>query len=245
MKTRKPITTISYNSESFLKLKLEELRKAKIISIWFFIEHQPEEDEKKAHKHLWVMPAKTIQTDDLVDELLEPDPKHDKPLKCLHFQSCNSFSDWYLYSIHDPSYLMRKGQKRKYSYMPEQFVCSDRDELEEMVHEIDMTDYTAIGRMVNAIEQGESFSDYIRRGAVPVQLFKQYQAAWEFLVPTRTQRNGRETHTPVDSAVAAEMESRPQPSSDGLIHDYNVAYGLVVDPSTGAVLLDPDEDTHK
>lgn len=242
MKTRKPITTISYNTDAYLKLKLEELRKAKIISVWFYIEHEPEEDEKKAHKHLWIMPAKTIQTDDIVDELIESDPKNDKPLKCLHFQACNSFADWYLYSIHDKAYLMRKGQKRKHTYKPEQFVCSDKDELEQMVHEIDMTDYTAIGRMVNAIEQGETFSEYIRRGGVPVQLFKQYQAAWEFLVPTKTERNGRETHTPVDSAAAAEKETQPQPDAAALMRDYSGVHGLVVDPSTGVVLEVPEED---
>lgn len=198
MKTRKPITTVSYNSSSFLRLKLEELRKAKIISVWFFIEHQPEEDEKKAHKHVFIIPAKTIQTDDLIDELIEPVPGSEKPLKCMHFQSCNSFPDWYLYSIHDASYLFRKGQFRKYSYTPDDMVCSDRDELDAMVHEIDMTDGTGIGRMANAIKQGISWEEYVRRGAVPVQLFKQYQAAWETLTGSFTYRNGRTTHSPIE-----------------------------------------------
>lgn len=205
MKTRKPITTISYNSDAFLIQKLEELRKAKIISVWFFITHQPEEDEKKEHKHLWILPAKTIQTDDLVEELLELDLRHpDKPLKCLHFQACNSFADWYLYSIHDPTYLMRKMQKRKYSYNPEDMVCSDRDELEEMVKEIDMTENTGIGRMLNALEQGLSFDELVKRGMVPVQLFQQYQASWNYLVQSGIARNGRTTHTPKDSDESQE-----------------------------------------
>lgn len=198
MKTRKPITTISYNTDGYLKTKLEELRKAKVISIWFFVNHKAEEDEKKDHKHLWILPAKTIQTDDLYDELLEPDLQHlDKPpLKCLHFQSCNSFADWYLYSLHDKSYLLRKGQKRAYSYTIDDFVCSDRDELDEFVREIDMTDYSAMGRLTEAIDQGLSFDEYLRRGSVPVQLFNQYQKAWEYLTCGGTDRNGRSSHTP-------------------------------------------------
>lgn len=198
MKTRKPITTISYNTDGFLITKLEELRKAKIISIWFFVNHKAEVDEKKDHKHLWILPAKTIQTDDLYDELLEPDLQHlDKPpLKCLHFQSCNSFADWYLYSLHDKSYLLRKGQKRAFSYTIDDFVCSDRDELDEFVREIDMTDYSAMGRLTEAIDQGLSFDEYLRRGSVPVQLFNQYQKAWEYLTCGGTDRNGRSSHTP-------------------------------------------------
>lgn len=198
MKTRKPITTISYNTDGYLQTKLEELRKAKIISIWFYINHQAEQDEKKPHKHLWIMPAKTIQTDDLYDALLEPDLQHlDKPpLKCLHFQSCNSFADWFLYSLHDKSYLLRKGQKRAFSYTIDDFVCSDRDELDEFVREIDMTDYSAMGRLTEAIDQGLSFDEYLRRGSVPVQLFNQYYRAWEYLTCGGTDRNGRSTHTP-------------------------------------------------
>lgn len=198
MKTRKPITTISYNTDGFLKTKLEELRKAKIISIWFFVNHKAEVDEKKDHKHLWLLPAKTIQTDDLYDELLEPDLQHlDRPpLKCLHFQSCNSFADWYLYSLHDKSYLLRKGQKRAFSYTIDDFVCSDPDELDEFVREIDMTDYSAMGRLTEAIDQGLSFDEYLRRGSVPVQLFNQYQKAWEYLTCGGTDRNGRSSHTP-------------------------------------------------
>lgn len=196
VKTRKPISTISYNTAEFLSLKLEELRKAKIISLWFWIEHQPEEDEKRAHKHLWILPAKTIQTDDIVEELIEPVPGQ-KPLKCLHFQS-SKFEDWYLYSIHDKTYLFKKGQIRLYSYSPDDIVCSDRDELDSLVHEIDMTDYSAMGRLVNAQEQGISFGEFVKRGGVPVQLFKQYQAAWDFLSGAGTERNGRETHTPFE-----------------------------------------------
>ena len=206
MKTRKPITTISYNSDGFLRMKLEELRRAKVISIWFFINHQPEEDEKKAHKHVWILPAKTIQTDDIVDELLEPDLKHpDKPLKCLHFQSCNSFADWYLYSLHDKSYLLRKGQRRAYSYTIDDMVCSDRDELDNFVKEIDMTDYTAMGRLIEAKDQGLTFNEYLRRGSVPVQLFNQYLKAWEYLDGNNTQRNGRSTHTPAYDPSTGEV----------------------------------------
>lgn len=206
MKTRKTISTISFNTPAFLRLKLEELRKAKIITVWFFISHQPEEDEKKAHIHLWILPSKTIQTDDLITEFYEkdPDPKQKIPLKCLSFQPCNSFADWYLYALHDPAYLLRKGQKRKYRYSDSDIVCSDRDELERLVSEIDMTEGSAIGRLLDALNDGISFTEYIKRGSVPLQQFSQYKAAWDFLVESGTFRNGRTTHSPLQENVNSE-----------------------------------------
>ena len=82
-----PIATISYNSDKYLILKLKQLQKAKVVSSWFFINHIPEDDETKAHKHLYIEPAKTIQTEDLRDEFIEPNLKDpSKPFKCLPFE---------------------------------------------------------------------------------------------------------------------------------------------------------------
>ena len=143
------------------------------------------------------MPAKTFQTDDIVDELKEFDPAHpDKPLKCLHFRPCNSFADWYLYSIHDKSYLLSKGQKRKYTYLQEEFICSDSDELDLLVREIDMLEYSPFARLKNAYEQGLTFEEYFARGAVPVQQVGQYQKAWEILVDAASAKRNGKSHTP-------------------------------------------------
>lgn len=193
MRTRKPISTISYNSPEFLIMKLEELRRCKIISVWFFISHKPEEDETKEHIHLYIEPSKQILTDDLVSELCELDVNNpNKPKKCLSFRS-SSFADWYLYAIHDKDYLLRKGQKRKYHYLQEEIVASDTDELDYLVRQIDMTDYSAYGRLINAFEQGLTFSEFFRRGCIPIQQIRQYQLAWELLASqNEVSRNGRE-----------------------------------------------------
>ena len=121
MKTRLPIATITYNTDEYLQLKLNELIKARIISLWFYINHKAEDDEKKDHKHLYIVPAKTIQTDDLCDELIEYNGS-DKPLKCLRFVNSKSFSDWFMYVLHDEGYLLSKGQKRKYHYNRDKFI---------------------------------------------------------------------------------------------------------------------------
>ena len=45
MKTRRDISTISYNSTEFLIDKLDDYMDRHIISYYMFIEHKPEEDE--------------------------------------------------------------------------------------------------------------------------------------------------------------------------------------------------------
>lgn len=197
MKTRLPITTVSYNTQPFLITKLEELRKAKVITCWFFVEHLAEVDEKKDHIHLYIRLAKDVQTDDLLDEFLEPDMEHpDKPLKCLSFRSCKSFGDWYLYVKHDPLYLAKKGQTRAYQYSRDAFVCSDEDELDYAISEIDMTEYSAMGRIVQGVRDGLTFQEFVMQGNVPVQQFVQFQRAWDTVAGNTFTRNGRETHTP-------------------------------------------------
>lgn len=197
MKTRLPITTISYNTQPFLITKLEELRKAKVITCWFFVEHLAEVDEKKDHIHLYIRPAKDIQTDDLLDEFLELDMEHpDKPLKCLSFRVCRSFGDWYLYVKHDPLYLAKKGQKRAYQYDRDAFVCCDEDELDYAISEIDMTEYSAMGRIIQGIRDGLTFQEFLNQGNVPIQQFIQWQRAWDTIAGNTFTRNGRETHTP-------------------------------------------------
>ena len=64
MATSKPISSISYNSDSFLVDRLAVLSKAEVISFWAFIHHKAEKglDEVpgKAHIHLFVMPNKLV-----------------------------------------------------------------------------------------------------------------------------------------------------------------------------------------
>lgn len=203
MRTTKPITTISFNTADFLRLKLDELKKAKIISVWHFIEHLPEDDEggKKEHIHLYIEPSKLIQTDDLADYFLEFDPqKPDKPRKCLLFRT-SKFGDWYMYVIHDKAYLAAKGQSRRYHYSYDDIVTSDPDELYRAVREIDLSHLTPLREIIQAVEDGLTFAEYLKQGRVPISQIYAYQRAYELIAFEGTYRNGRETHTPSEDWV--------------------------------------------
>lgn len=196
MKTTMPTSTISYNSDGYLKLKLDELLKAKVIQFYAFIKHVREEDEKKDHKHLYVEPAKSIQTEDLREELREyVEETPDKPLGCMPF-SKSKFGDWYLYAIHDEAYLASKGQSRKFHYRRDMFITSDDDYFDELVRNIDLLKITPYQKLAESIKHGDSFGDVVRRGQVPINQIGNWITAWHALaggdVLNRNNRNNHE-----------------------------------------------------
>ena len=196
MRTSKPFSTISYNSEKFLKVKLDELIKNRVLDFWVFIDHAAEEDEKKSHKHLYMIPNGILQTDVLKEFLAEPDPNDpEHPLNCTIFSS-SKFDDWYMYGMHDKAYLSSKGQSRKYHYVKDQFVSSSDEHFSELVRCVDRSKYIGLERVVDAVENGVPFFEMVRLGQVPIQLINQYQYAYEMLMKASVNRAGRETHTP-------------------------------------------------
>lgn len=196
MRTTKPIATISYNSPEYLRLKLDELLKAKKISFWAFIRHKPEEDEggKKYHNHVYVEPAKMLQTVDLSEALKEFDPaKPDKYLGCINFRF-SKFDDWYLYGLHDRAYLAWKQQSRKFHYSPEEMVTSDPDELNYLVQNINLLEVSRYADMISAQRQGLTFEQYFSRGHIPIPQIRSWHYAWDLTMANETNRNGREGH---------------------------------------------------
>lgn len=194
MKTTKHCSTISYNSKEFLQVKLNELIIKRTIDFWAFIEHLPEEDEKKSHIHLFIVPNGKVDTDQIKDYLTELNPSDiAHPFGCIFFQS-SKFADWFFYSLHDTEYLSTKGQSRKYRYTEEELFLSDIDYFTALKHEIDYSKYgnkkTKI--VINAIESGTPLTDLLNAGLISPQNFLQ----WEKIHNHITYRNDRQTHTP-------------------------------------------------
>lgn len=130
MKTIKPISTISYNTKPFLMGVLDRLVKNKIIEFWVFIHHEAEEDETKAHFHVYLEPSKSVDTIALREQFNEIDlanPK-EKPLGVLPFNK-SDFPNWYWYGIHDVAYLASKGESRKYHYGLEDMTTNEAEYL--------------------------------------------------------------------------------------------------------------------
>lgn len=210
MKTSKPISTISYNSEKFLKGALNYLVTSHTIEFYAYIYHKPEDDEagNKIHAHVFLQLAKMCQTEKIRDLFRELDPsKPDKPLGVLPFRKCNSWDDWYLYILHDPEYLLFKGQARHYHYEHEDISTSDPDELLCKARQVDLLSGSPYKRIVAAVKAGLSWDDFFRQGIVPVQQISQWEKAFYTVSENRTFRNGRPGHTPAEDNTIANVKS--------------------------------------
>lgn len=120
MATQKPISTISYNTEPFLKEKLETWLNAHIIQAYQYICHKGEDGDKD-HIHLRIEPNKKLDPMDLIEQLREYQLGKDKPLGCRPFRPSKE-EDWILYAVHDAQYLKfkygggEKGEKLPYKW---------------------------------------------------------------------------------------------------------------------------------
>lgn len=120
MATQKPISTISYNTEAFLKEKLEIWLSAHIIQSYQYICHKGEDGDKD-HIHLRIEPNKKLDPMDLQDQLKEYQIGKEKPLGCRPWRPSKE-EDWYLYAVHDEQYLKlkygggEKGEKLPYKW---------------------------------------------------------------------------------------------------------------------------------
>ena len=189
MITSRNLSTISYNSVEFLNSVIMDLYKRRVISFASYIYHYPEEDEKKSHFHLFIIPNGRIDTDVLKEHFIEVDENNEIPLKCLPFRY-SKFSEWYLYSIHDKGYLYSKGQSRKYFYTLSDVVATDCDYLLDMIHQIDFAKFNRLYDFINAVEKGSQLEDLIRDGLIPPQQFLQFKSMYNYLTP-HTDRGDR------------------------------------------------------
>lgn len=187
MATSKPISTISYNSISFLQERLGQLMEAGKISAWFYIMHNGEskqEDEAagKDHKHLLLIPNKCIDLNDLghhFTEFLSYDPAH--PLKCLPFRNAK-VNDWFLYAIHDVDYLTSKGMEKTYHYDVCDIVSSDDDYLHSLWIEARQSlRNDPVIRMRRAVNRGMSFGSLVSSGAVSIQQIRNAELYYSYL----------------------------------------------------------------
>lgn len=170
MRTSKPISTISYNSDEFLKAKIEYWKSLGIIEFGMWIRHMPEEDEKKTHCHVFLKPAKLIQTMDLEMDSCELDPQNpDKPFKMVSFRVSQE-SDWLLYAIHDPAYLAEKGLEREFVYSFDDIHTTCDDTLSDIIAHISDDRKGRIEyRLIDCINRGMTWQQIISSGMIPLR----------------------------------------------------------------------------
>jgi len=169
MATIQPISTVSYNSEDFLLMKLKELYDAHIIREWYYIKHKGEDGDKD-HIHLRVVPNRRLDPMEFQDELKEYTPDYDKPLGCIGIRYSKE-EDWLLYVVHDKDYLKQKyqgGEKgEKLPYHFTDIVCSDDYMLENKFVRAQATLRHSSASIAHQIKQGKSSFELILEGENP------------------------------------------------------------------------------
>lgn len=120
MATQKPISTVSYNTEAFLKEKLETWLNGHIIQAYQYIYHKGEDGDKD-HIHLRIEPNKKLDPMELTEALREWTTDNKKPLGIRPWRPSKE-EDWILYAVHDEEYLrlkyggFEKGEKLPYDW---------------------------------------------------------------------------------------------------------------------------------
>lgn len=178
MRTSKPISTISYNSQEFLVTKLEELVRNHKISDYVFINHFKEQDEKKNHIHLWIRPNTLLDTMTLQDFLKEIDPANPtKPLKCIDFR-ISDIDEWILYCQHFSPYLASKGESREYHYTKDDFVPYDEDTFDDLYnHAFKGSNWAQRNQILQTLKEGQiNPATLVLNGSVPLTLASQLNA---------------------------------------------------------------------
>lgn len=180
MRTSKPFSTISYNTKDYLVYKLDLLVKLRVIYFYAFIVHYAEADEKKNHIHLYVCPNGMFDTEKLYKELLEVDVSSELPLAIMPCQS-SKFADWYLYTCHNVDYLKSKGLERKYHYIFSDFITSNTDYFNELVHTIPINNNDKVRLFVDKVLNGKSLNQMLLDGEIAVGQFTQYKSMYDYL----------------------------------------------------------------
>lgn len=190
MLTTKYISTISFNSYPYLLKVLKQLLDQGEINFYSTIYHFAEEDEKKDHIHVFIVPNKRIDTDSLRGKFLEFELNEDGSrvldkdgnekggILPLPFVS-SKFDDWYLYNSHNERYLASKGLFRKYHYKDEDFVNSEDIMFTEMLHHVNWQKLNGQERIIEMISAGMNWTQILRTGLIPIQQIHQYQKFYD------------------------------------------------------------------
>ena len=208
MNTSKPIATISFNTESFLFSKCNELVDNHVISFYAYIKHYGEPDENKDtlkdHFHLYLEPNKRIDTMNIRTEFKESLSTGELPLGCLPF-SYSKFDDWYFYILHDPLYLARKGMSRHYSYSQRDIITSDKEYLIEKINGIDTFEFNHYIDISDYQDRGYSFQQYVVAKNINPMQIKAYFTAWEIVsdirLSTAHKKASDESHLLMDKLI--------------------------------------------
>ena len=165
------VSTISYNTESFLRKKLDTLIKSGVVIEWFYIKHEKEDVNLKDHFHVLLSLNRRIDALTLKQYFKEPVPDNDKPLGIIDIQT-SKLDDWILYGEHFEPYLRSKGVFKEFHYSYDDFKVSDTSAFEHYYnHAHHASKWHQEYIRLKALEVGISPCEMVTQGLVPLNIF--------------------------------------------------------------------------
>lgn len=168
MATQSPISTISYNSEIFLKEKLDNLVKQHIIQTYQYIKHKGEDGDKD-HIHLRIEPNRRLDPMDLTALFQEYTAANLKPLGVRPWRPSKE-EDWFLYAVHDKSYMHLKygdDPKEKLPYQWQDIVTPAEYDKETAYIRAKAAMQHSSANLANRIISGENAANLVKSGENP------------------------------------------------------------------------------
>lgn len=225
MKTSKPISTISYNSEDFLKAKLDYLVRSGEVAFWYYIKHHGEYDKEtnmqdKDHIHVYLEFADRVDTIKLGEMFFEYEngDLNSKPLKCMPFRVSKPY-DALLYNIHHAQYLLQKFEQKEFAYTLDDIVTSDRDYLNQIYGEAMHSDIFKRDRMMKLMDSGVSVAEMCYHGLVntnqayQMMIFEQLYKRGKYSIDKAAEEKRLlDLENPFENVVDSALE-KPKPRS--------------------------------
>ena len=198
MKTSKPISTISYNTEKFLNKETNI--------------------QDKNHIHVYLEFADRVDTIKLGEMFLEYEngDLNSKPLKCMPFRVSKSY-DALLYNIHHAQYLLQKFEQKEFAYTIDDIVTSDRDYLNQIYSEAMHSDIFKRDRMMKLMDSGVSVAEMCYHGLVntnqayQMMIFEQLYKRGKYSIDKAIEENRLlDLENPFENVVDSALE-KPKP----------------------------------
>ena len=177
MTETKGLSSITYNSETFLRAKFDELKERGWVEEWFAIKHKAEEDEKKDHWHVFWIPSGRHKNSDYREQFKEytdaEGNPYEKPLAMMLVQN-SVFGHWLLYSLHDQKYLTARAEIREHHYTNDDIIRSDDEVFERLSYTVGLhyEEYISLNKVnaqlcISQFEKGRLPYDVVYDGFAP------------------------------------------------------------------------------
>lgn len=187
MRTSKAISNIAYHRPDVWASKVADLRKSGKIGPLLWIAHKGEDGDKD-HIHFVLLGGYTTYNTEGLSALWGVDVVDGNPATVTSlWRVTKNLSDWLLYAVHDPKYLLSKGKTRSTSYSWDDVRCSDGDDdcrrilIREAQEALEMVGDRTTSRLIVLAKQGYDWRRVVLSGLVPMGQLSQASRAWEYI----------------------------------------------------------------